>query len=117
MAAPGAPWPLPQRWVNSTSVKTLNPDTIQFVSNADSCDVIVDAFARYKAILRLDASATADAGLPGISVVNVVIQDTACGNPDEFMNENRTFLLISLCFEVYCVCKLFKILTDFSLHY
>lgn len=55
-AAPGAPWPLPQTWINSTAVKRLSPATIEITHNLQSsCDVVDEAFTRYRQLINLAA--------------------------------------------------------------
>ena len=44
----GSPWPRPRRWDVTDILMTVDPAEFQFTSNMDGCDVIDQAFQRYR---------------------------------------------------------------------
>ncbi|KAK3576074.1 hypothetical protein CHS0354_018345 [Potamilus streckersoni] len=50
IAAPGAPWPMPKEWINSTEQFTVDPRDFLIVYDVE-CDIMVAAEKRYRDLL------------------------------------------------------------------
>ncbi|KAK3088217.1 hypothetical protein FSP39_016262 [Pinctada imbricata] len=53
VAAPGAPWPHPKKWIQDSEVITLNVQNINIVHNIPGCDVLEEAANRHRDIIQL----------------------------------------------------------------
>ena len=79
-APPGAVWPLPQTWTRSNKLKTINPISLQFVTNTDGCDVIEKAIERYKVLLDLTKDGKPDNDYEELESLDISVTDTRCGS-------------------------------------
>ncbi|XP_013774138.1 beta-hexosaminidase subunit alpha-like [Limulus polyphemus] len=81
-APPGAPWPLPRFWQNSSTVLTLYPSTFYLQSNARECDIIQNALKRYRRYILIDEkNGVRDLSLSVLEGLKVEVEDKACGYP------------------------------------
>ncbi|CAH1787941.1 unnamed protein product, partial [Owenia fusiformis] len=89
-APPGAPWPLPREWENSTQTLTLDKTSFNFKSNIN-CDIIDEAFKRYKDYVFIDPSGRPGNGdkLEGIDL-NIKSPCKVNGYPSAEENESYT---------------------------
>ena len=85
VAAPGAPWPHPRVWRNSTKAHVIEVTNLDFTYNLDTCDIIRAAIQRYKTIFKLYSRYSAKAGIRN---VRIDVRSGTCekyphGNMDE----------------------------------
>ena len=91
MAAPGAPWPIPANWQNSSILRTLDPGTFVMTTDAVGCDIIDDAIQRYMSLLNLDPDGVSDPGLAPIVRLVITTDNKTCDSgfyPHNNMNES-----------------------------
>lgn len=82
LPAPGSPWPLPQRWLKSNYVLTLDPKTFHFQTNMNSCDVLVNAMKRYRDLVFIDQRNVKSSGHPVLTGVYIEVKRShECGYP------------------------------------
>ncbi|KAK2153374.1 hypothetical protein LSH36_299g02006 [Paralvinella palmiformis] len=96
VAAPGAPWPMPESWQNSTSQMTLDPLTFQFTSDLTDCDVIDNAIQRYMKYIDLDPNGVIDPGLTQLTGLTLTVDDTNCAQdyyPHQGMDESYSLTI------------------------
>ncbi|XP_076091620.1 beta-hexosaminidase subunit beta-like [Mytilus galloprovincialis] len=87
---PGSPWPTPETMKKSSTILTANPETLTFMANLASCDIIKDAMSRYKNIIKMDTKkADVDINLVKMKSLSIDIKDNECpGYPQLNMNES-----------------------------
>lgn len=92
-APPGAPWPLPQEWSQSNELLTLDPKNFNFRSNLVGCDVIDEAFNRYRPLLNLDEEGRSDDDLDRSEGLDVTVTSEECDDyPEQAADESCAFL-------------------------
>ncbi|RWS08663.1 beta-hexosaminidase subunit alpha-like protein [Dinothrombium tinctorium] len=82
-AKPGTPWPLPQRWIQSQKVLSLNSSNFRISSNLKDCDVLTAAIQRYEKFIFADVNGTQNPLLPTLLQVNVFVNETSCAYPQQ----------------------------------
>ncbi|XP_061163844.1 beta-hexosaminidase subunit alpha-like [Saccostrea echinata] len=88
-AAPGAPWPLPKTWRNSTERFIFDSTKFQFISSMKSCDIFSSAFERYHKILKLEKNSIVSGPEEIVTSLNIVVKEPSCpGYPGPNMDES-----------------------------
>ncbi|CAG2116024.1 unnamed protein product, partial [Medioppia subpectinata] len=88
---PGNPWPLPQQWVRSADVSTLDPKGFRFDTNMKSCDVLVNGMKRYRDIIFLDQRSVKSSQHPVLKSVFIDVQHiNDCDFPKHEEDESYT---------------------------
>ena len=77
---PGSPWPLPQKWLRTEHTFTLNPEHFEFKTsdNGNECDIITDAFNRYRGYMFVDKYGSATTELDELESLYVDIENLEC---------------------------------------
>lgn len=87
---PGSPWPTPETMKKSSTILTVNPETLTITANLASCDIIKNAMSRYENIIKMDTKkADVDTNLVKMKSLSIDIKDNECsGYPQLNMNES-----------------------------
>lgn len=81
VADPGATWPLPQQWTSSDQQMTIDPTSgFIFTSNLINCDVIDEAFVRYRHWIQLDKNGIPNPDLSPLQQLSVSVVDLNCSS-------------------------------------
>jgi hexosaminidase len=78
---PGAPWPLPKEWTNSSRFMTLSTD-FSFSTNLVGCDVIEQARERYRKLLFLNDVKRGT--IEGVSPITSAVITVKSGKCDQY---------------------------------
>ncbi|XP_046371399.1 beta-hexosaminidase subunit beta-like [Haliotis rufescens] len=94
-AKPGSPWPLPAHMTQTDHIWALDPASFSFTSNIESCDILTQAFQRYRKLSFFDRKSSKPTRnvLEGL---RVNVKDAACdGYPSFEMDESYTLNVTS----------------------
>lgn len=88
-AAPGAPWPYPKVWKNSTTVYSLNSEVFQMTGNMMHCGIMSEAVQRYLKLVFFEKNVRVDRRVKQIKSLHIFVEDEICHDlPDENMIES-----------------------------
>ena len=88
----GSPWPLPQKWIKSEDVLTLDSKGFRFETNMNTCDVLVNGMKRYRDLVFIDQRSIKSTTQPILKSVYIEVKHFhECGYPRH--NEDESYTL------------------------
>lgn len=95
-SAPGAPWPLPKEWTNSSKVFTLNPHDFVMKTNLVDCDVIDHNLEVYRKYIFIDKKAGQFNGsVPILKGLELTIVSGQCETTPKLGSNENYFIEIN----------------------
>ncbi|KAI1285567.1 Beta-hexosaminidase subunit alpha [Halotydeus destructor] len=94
---PGSPWPLPQKWVRSNEVFTLNRDhfVLKTAKGLDNCDIVAQAVDRYRGLVFGDPNGIVSPDHTELDELTVKVDNGDCGHPKLGDDESYSIDIVS----------------------